>query len=84
MITLLLGTNRLDVDQATFQKLIMLRDQLQQALPVLQTLNGNAPTNASAEGSGPFANFAPTLTNSPAAPLTNQTRPVIPPNPRPF
>jgi hypothetical protein len=44
LISMTLGTNVIEIDPATFQGLVQLRDVLEQALPVLQMLNGTAPT----------------------------------------
>jgi hypothetical protein len=44
------GTNDFDIDAATLQGIFVLRNSLQQTLPVLQSLNGTSPspTNSSA------------------------------------
>jgi hypothetical protein len=70
------GTNTFTIDQPTLQALVVLRDDLEQALPVLQALNGTSPTNASAPVA-PVANpapvsFSPTpVTNGFFTPMTN-------------
>ena len=94
VISMTLGTNVIEIDPPTFQALVQLRDDLEQALPVLQTLNGTAPRQTNAFTQSPTV--IP-LTNSftPAAnfgvrpfsggfppPLTNQSRVLS--NPSPF
>jgi hypothetical protein len=66
------GTNTLTIDQATFQGLVTLRDQLQQTLPLLQALNGTAPSPTNA---GTVTTILiqplPAITNLPVTPITN-------------
>jgi len=70
------GTNTFTIDQPTLQALVVLRDDLEQALPVLQALNGTSPTNAIAP-LPPVTNpapvsFVPTpATNGFFIPMTN-------------
>lgn len=95
VISMTLGTNVIEIDPSTFQGLVLLRDDLQQALSVLQMLNGTAPaqTNAFTPGqiNTPLTNsFAPAtrgfgltpLTGGFPPPLTNQPRVLS--NPSPF
>ena len=58
------GTNVIEIDPGTFQALVQLRDDLQQALPVLQMLNGTAPSQTNT--------FTPAPIN---VPLTNSFTP---------
>lgn len=66
------GSNVVTIDQATFQALVNLRDQLQQDLPLLQALNG---TTASATNTGMVTTILlqplPGITNMFSAPITN-------------
>lgn len=95
VISMTLGTNVIEIDPSTFQGLVLLRDDLQQALPVLQMLNGTAPgqTNAfvQAPAMTPLTNlFTPALrgfglrprTGGFPPPLTNGSRVLS--NPSPF
>ncbi|HLX71839.1 MAG TPA: hypothetical protein VKV04_19665 [Verrucomicrobiae bacterium] len=95
VISMTLGTNVIEIDPSTFQGLVQLRDDLQQALPVLQMLNGTAPvqTNAFTPASimTPLTNsFTPAtrgfgmtpLTGGFPPPLTNASRVLS--NPSPF
>jgi hypothetical protein len=65
IISMNLGTNVIEIDPQTFQALVQLRDDLEQALPVLQMLNGTAPSQTNT--------FA---TSSTVIPLTNSFTPV--------
>jgi hypothetical protein len=70
------GTNSFDIDASTLQAIFVLRNDLQQALPVLQSLNGTSPTNSAAASPSFFnpgvTNLLPNpITNQFAAPLTN-------------
>jgi hypothetical protein len=77
-----IGTNIFTIDPPTFQALVMLRDDLEHALPVLQALNGTTPTNAtSVTGSPPVVLNTlapPPITNGFFTPLTNGPPPLIP------
>ena len=76
-----IGTNNFDIDAATLQGIFVLRNRLQQALPVLQSLNGTSPTAAGLSGfdstpssffNSNVTNFVPNgVTNLFNAPLTN-------------
>ena len=94
VISVTFGTNVIEIDPGTFQALVQLRDGLQQVLPVLQMLNGTAPSQTNtltqAPTTLPLTNlFTPAtrrfglnpLTGG-FPPLTNSTR--VPPNPSPF
>ncbi len=77
-----IGTNTFGIDGPTLQALFILRDNLQQALTVVQALNGTvpAPTNSLP----PSARFIPPpVTNFSPGPLTNQLS-VPPTNQPPF
>lgn len=88
-----LGTNIIEIDPGTFQGLVSLRDDLAVALPVLQMLNGTAPsqtnnTNHLLTPTG-FTNPIVAVTNFPitplsrpfTTPLTNQSHMVTIPTP---
>ena len=93
-IAMPLGSNIIEIDPATFQGLVSLRDDLELALPVLQMLNGTAPsqtnnnTNTLLTPTG-FTNPFPAVTNFPitpithpfSAPLTNQSHILTIPSP---
>lgn len=94
IISMTLGTNAIEIDPATFQGLVLLQNDLQQTLPVLQMLNGTAPTETNVAAALP-ATMTP-LTNSfmPATrgfftprtgrfppPLTNQSQILTTPSP---
>jgi hypothetical protein len=66
-----IGTNTFGIDAPTLQAMFVLRDNLQQALSVVQALNGTVPppTN-SLPPSAPF--IPPPVTNFSPGPLTNQ------------
>lgn len=68
-----LGTNIIEIDPGTFQGLVSLRDDLELALPVLQMLNGTAPstnnTNHLLTPTG-FTNPIVAVTNLFIAPLS--------------
>lgn len=68
-----LGTNIIEIDPGTFQGLVSLRDDLELALPVLQMLNGTAPstnnTNHLLTPTG-FTNPIVSVTNFPIIPLS--------------
>ena len=96
VISMILGSNTIEIDPPTFQALVLLENDLEQALPVLQTLNGTAPreTNVITPAPAtttpltntffPVANFgiAPLTTTGLVPPLTNQ--PQMLRNPSPF
>jgi hypothetical protein len=65
------GTNNFDIDAATLQGIFVLRNTLQQTLPVLQSLNGTSPspTNSFAM---PSSAVNPGITNLLPNPITNQ------------
>jgi hypothetical protein len=66
-----IGTNTFGIDGPTLQALFVLRDNLQQALTVLQSLNGTVP--GSTNSLPPPATFIPPpVTNFSPGPLTNQ------------
>lgn len=72
-----IGTNTFGIDVPTLQALFVLRDNLQQALAMLQALNGTAPTPTNAPPSvslipPPITNLPPPVTNFSPGPLTNQ------------
>lgn len=87
-----LGTNIIEIDPGTFQGLVSLRDDLELALPVLQMLNGTAPstnnTNHLLTPTG-FTNpivavtnlFIAPLSQPFTTPLTNQSHIVTIPTP---
>lgn len=94
IISMILGTNVIEIDPATFQGLVLLQNDLQQTLPVLQMLNGTSPGETNAVTPAP-ATMTP-LTNSftPARrgfftprtgrfppPLTNQSQVLTTPSP---
>ncbi len=86
-LTVRVGTNEFDIDTSTLQGIFILRNRLQQTLPVLQSLNGTSPglTNSTAAtnsvGAPPF--FNPGVTNFMPLPITNQfSTPLT--NPAPF
>lgn len=71
-----IGTNTFQIDPATLQAVVTLRDNLERTLPALQELNGTSPqpTNT-APGTSflnpPVANFMPVPFTNNFAPLTN-------------
>jgi hypothetical protein len=72
------GTNIFDIDPATLQAITTLRQNLAQALPALQALNGTSPTLTNGVTSNttfsPPRNFVPApLTNGFFTPLTNMS-----------
>jgi hypothetical protein len=72
------GTNIFDIDPATLQAITTLRQNLAQALPALQALNGTSPTLTNGVTSSstfsPPRNFVPApLTNGFFTPLTNMS-----------
>ena len=73
-IAMPVGTNIIEIDPATFQGLVSLRDDLEIALPVLQQLNGTAPsqTNSTNHLLTPtgFTNPIVSVTNLFIAPLS--------------
>lgn len=92
-IAMPVGTNIIEIDPGTFQGLVNLRDDLGLALPVLQQLNGTAPsqTNSTNHLLTPtgFTNPIVAVTNFPilplsrpfTTPLTNQSHMVTIPSP---
>jgi len=77
-ISITIGTNTFQLNPATLNAIVTLRDNLERILPALQQLNGTAPqpTNNNAPGASflnpPVANFMPLPdTNGFTAPLTN-------------
>jgi hypothetical protein len=72
-LSVTIGTNTFQIDPATIEALIMLRDNLQRTLPVLQQLNGTTPAPSSSTFlNPPVTSFAPPpFTNHFTAPLTN-------------
>jgi hypothetical protein len=66
-----IGTNNFDIDAATLQGIFILRNGLQQTLPVLQSLNGTSPSQANAIATPP-STFNPGVTNFMPNPITNQ------------
>jgi hypothetical protein len=70
-----IGTNDFDIDAATLQGIFVLRNSLQQTLPVLQSLNGTppGPTNSFSTFFNPGVTnlFLNPVTNHFAAPITN-------------
>lgn len=92
-IAMPVGTNIVEIDPATFQGLVSLRDDLELALPVLQQLNGTAPsqTNSTNHLLTPtgFTNPIVSVTNPPieplnqpfTTPLTNQSHITTIPSP---
>jgi hypothetical protein len=95
VISMALGTNVIEVDPSTFQALVQLRDDLEQTLPLLQMLNGTAPSQTNTFTQAPI-NIPLTNSFTPATkgfgltprtgrfppPLTNSSR--ILSNPSPF
>lgn len=73
VISMSIGTNVIEIDPTTFQALVLLRDDLQQALPVLQMLNGTSPAQTNT--------FTP---GSIMTPLTNSFTPAVNFGFRPF
>jgi hypothetical protein len=77
-----IGTNTFGIDAPTLQALFILRDNLQQALTVLQGLNGTSPVPTNSLP--PSATFIPPpVTNFSPGPLTNRLS-VPPTNTPPF
>jgi hypothetical protein len=77
-----IGTNTFGIDAPTLQALFILRDNLQQALTVLQALNGTVPVPTNSPPPSPTF-VPPAVTNFSPGPLTNQL--TLPPrNPPPF
>lgn len=70
-ISVSIGTNSFDIDAATLQGIFILRNRLQQTLPVLQSLNGTSP-NAGNSTNSPPSFFNPDVTNLMPNPITNQ------------
>jgi hypothetical protein len=64
------GTNHFDIDAATLQGIFVLRNGLQQTLPVLQSLNGTSPSQTNSLASP--SSFNPGVTNFMPNPITNQ------------
>jgi len=67
-LSIRIGTNDLNIDAATLQGIFILRNRLQQALPVLQSLNGTSPSQTNSPGvtnpaGAPAAFFRPGVTN---------------------
>lgn len=77
-----IGTNIFTIDPPTFQALVTLRDNLEQALPVLQALNGTTPTNTtSVTGRPPVVQNTlapPPVTKGFFTPITNAPSSLIP------
>jgi len=71
-----IGTNDFNIDTATLQGIFVLRNRLQQTLPVLQSLNGTSPkqTNSLTATNSAAAPtfFNPGVTNFMPLPITNQ------------
>lgn len=79
--SLTVGTNVFAIDPPTLQALVILRNNLEQTLPVLQALNGTSPQPATNTPTptvfqnSPVTSFAPPpMTNMAFTPLTNQSR----------
>jgi len=87
-LSIRIGTNDFNIDAATLQGIFVLRNGLQQTLPVLQSLNGTSPsqTNSAAAANSPGTAptfFNPGVTNFMPNPITNQfSTPLT--NPAPF
>jgi len=71
MLGVVLGTNIFAMDPQTFQELLALQNSLQQAVPILQQLNGLA-TNPNATNAFSFTNHFVFITNTTALPMTNR------------
>jgi len=65
-----IGTNNFDIDAATLQGIFILRNGLQQTLPVLQSLNGTSPSQKNPIAAPP-STFNPGVTNFVPIPFTN-------------
>lgn len=78
-----IGTNNFDIDAATLQGIFILRNGLQQTLPVLQLLNGTAPSQSNAIAAPP-SSFNPGVTNFMPNPITNQFATPLTNNVAPF
>lgn len=73
------GTNTFTLDPATLQGLVQLRDDLERALPVVQQLNGTAPTNVPNAAVTSAVAFTPTpVRNGFFTPFTNMPPSLIP------
>lgn len=70
-ISTILGSNILEFDPATFEGLVSLQTDLEHALPVLQMLNGTAPSETNALTPTGVENPFALGTNTPVVPLTN-------------
>jgi hypothetical protein len=78
--SLTVGTNTFTLDPPTLEALVILRDDLERALPLVQALNGTSPTNTPGTTGTSVGN---TLAPSPArngffTPLTNAPGSLIP------
>jgi hypothetical protein len=81
-LSIRIGTNDLNIDAATLQGIFILRNGLQQTLPVLQSLNGTSPSQTNPVTTAP-SSFNPGVTNFMPNPITNQfSTPLT--NPAPF
>jgi hypothetical protein len=81
-LSIRVGTNEFNIDAATLQGLFVLRNGLQQTLPVLQSLNGTSPSQTNPVVTQPSF-FNPGVTNFMPNPITNQfSTPLT--NPAPF
>lgn len=68
-----IGTNEFNIDTATLQGIFVLRNRLQQTLPVLQSLNGTSPSGSQMRTSAAAPSFFnPGVTNFVPLPITNQ------------
>jgi len=75
-LSIRIGTNDFNIDAATLQGVFVLRNRLQQTLPVLQSLNGTSPSQTNFSGvtnstSTPPSFFNPGVTNFMPNPITN-------------
>lgn len=81
-LSIRIGTNDLNIDAATLQGIFILRNDLQQTLPFLQSLNGTSPSQTNPVVTAPSSfnpgvtNFVPFPITGPfATPLTNSVAP---------
>lgn len=82
VISMTLGTNVIEIDPGTFQALVQLRDNLEQTLPLLQMLNGTAPSQTNTFTSAPINipltnSFTPALRGFGLRPLSGRFPPPL-------